>query len=150
MGMLDILNQYAGEPKAQSDTPAHFDQVTSVASPGMLGGGIASMFRSSSTPPFGSSVASLFEQSNATQRAGVLNEIARSLGPSALTAGAECSVGCWAVPRIRRPVRRRQLHPTRHRSCRPRKFPCSQVMPSSRIHRSWTLSARSTPTIRHW
>ena len=34
MGMLDILNQYAGEPKAQSDTPAHFDEVASVASPG--------------------------------------------------------------------------------------------------------------------
>ena len=87
MGMLDILNQYAGEPKAQSDTPAHFDEVASVASPGTLGGGIASMFRSTSTPPFGASVASLFGQSNATQRAGVLNEIARSLGPSALTAG---------------------------------------------------------------
>ena len=87
MGILDILYEYAGEPQAQADTPAHFDEVASLASHDMLGSGIASMFRSSFTPPFGSSVGSLFGQSNATQRAGVVNEIVRSLGPSALTAG---------------------------------------------------------------
>ena len=87
MGILDILNQYTNAPQAQADTADHFDQVAGTASAESLGAGIASMFRSSSTPPFGQTVGSLFDQSNPAQRAGVLNHIIPSLGPSALTAG---------------------------------------------------------------
>lgn len=87
MSILDILNKYGGEPQAQPDTSAHFDEVARASSPETLGNGIAAMFRSSATPPFGNSVGSLFSQSDPAQRAGVLNQIMRSLGPSALTAG---------------------------------------------------------------
>jgi hypothetical protein len=87
MGLIDILKQYAGTPQAQSDTPAHFDEVARSAPPESLGTAISSMFRSNSTPPFGQIVGTLFNQSNPEQRAGVLNQIIQSMGPAALGAG---------------------------------------------------------------
>ncbi len=87
MSLIDILKQYTGAPQAQSDTPAHFDEVARSAPPDSLGTAISSMFRSSSTPPFGQLVGTLFNQSNPEQRAGVLNQIIQSLGPAASAAG---------------------------------------------------------------
>jgi hypothetical protein len=83
MSFMDILNKYAGVPQPQADTPAHFDEVAQSAPAPSLGGAIASMFRSDSTPPFGQSVGTLFNQSNPQQRAGLLNQIIQSLGPAA-------------------------------------------------------------------
>ena len=87
MAFLDILNRYAGAPQPQPDTPAHFEEAASNVSHETLGSALASMFRSSSTPDFGSTVGNLFSQSNPQQRAGLLNQLAQSLGPAALGAG---------------------------------------------------------------
>jgi len=87
MGIPDIVNKYASAPQPGTDTASHFDQVAAASAKEDLGAGLASMFRSASTAPFGQSVGSLFDQSNPTQRAGVLNQIVQSLGPSALSAG---------------------------------------------------------------
>jgi len=87
MSLIDILKQYAGAPQAQSDTPAHFDEVARSVPAESLGTAITSMFRSKSTPPFGQIIGTLFNQSTPEQRAGVLNQIIQSLGPAAAGAG---------------------------------------------------------------
>lgn len=89
MGLLDILKQYA-EPGTQpsGDVFNHFDSVTQQATPKQLGGGIAAALRSDATPAFGQTIGSLFGQSNPDQKAGLLNEILQTLGPTAAaTAG---------------------------------------------------------------
>ena len=89
MGLLDILKQYSNPGAAPtSDVFGHFDTVAQQANPQDLGKGIAAAMRSNATPSFGETVGSLFGQSNATQKAGALNEILQSLGPAGLaTAG---------------------------------------------------------------
>jgi len=88
MGLLDILKQYA-EPGAQpsGDVFGHFDSVAQQATPKQLGGGIAAALRSDATPEFGQALGNLFGQSTPDQKAGLLNEIMRTLGPAAATAG---------------------------------------------------------------
>jgi len=86
MGFMDILKQYAGGPaeNAAASAPAHFDQVARTAPPAVVGSGLAEAFRAEETPPFGEMVAHLFDNSNPQQRAGLLNELIRSLGPGIL------------------------------------------------------------------
>lgn len=86
MGLLDILNQYAGAAHAQADTPAHFDEVARQTSTGDLGSAISAMFRSDATPAFGQTIGDLFNRSNPQQQAGLLNQILQSIGPGALGA----------------------------------------------------------------
>jgi hypothetical protein len=87
MQLSDIVNRYATSPQPQAETPAHFDEAARASSTESMGGALTSMFRSNSTPPFGEMVGSLFGQSSAEQRAGVLNHLVQSLGPAATTAG---------------------------------------------------------------
>ncbi len=86
MGFMDILTQYAGSgPVAGSPAATqHFDEVAGTAPSGVVGHGIAEAFRAEQTPPFGNMVAQLFGNSNPQQRAGLLNELLGSLGPSVL------------------------------------------------------------------
>ena len=86
MGLLDILNQYAGSARPQTDTNTHFDEAARQTSPGDLGSAISAMFRSDATPAFGQMVGGLFDRSNPQQQAGMLNQILQSLGPGALGA----------------------------------------------------------------
>jgi hypothetical protein len=86
MQLSDIVNRYATSSQPQAETPAHFDEATRATSAESLGGALSSMFRSSSTPPFGEMVGKLFGESSPEQRAGVLNHLAQSLGPAATTA----------------------------------------------------------------
>lgn len=86
MGLIDILNQYAGAAQAQADTPAHFDEVARQTSPSDLGSAISTMFRSDATPAFGQTIGDLFNRSNPQQQAGLLNQILQSIGPGALGA----------------------------------------------------------------
>lgn len=87
MGLLDILQQYAGGAAAgpQGNVNDHFDEVARQVPQQDLGGGLAAAFRSDATPPFGQMVGSLFGQSNPQQQAGVLGQLVQSLGPGALT-----------------------------------------------------------------
>ena len=66
----------------------HFDTVAEHAAPQDLGKGIAAALRSDATPSFGQTVSNLFGQSNPNQKAGLINELIRVLGPTAAaTAG---------------------------------------------------------------
>jgi hypothetical protein len=59
----------------QGEVANHFNQVAQSAPPNDLAGGIASMFRSNQTPPFGQLVSQLFGNSNPNQRANLLNTL---------------------------------------------------------------------------
>ncbi len=85
MGLLDILQQYAGGGAPPSGAVNdHFDEVARQVPQQDLGNGVAAAFRSDATPPFGQMVGSLFGQSNGQQQAGVLNQLIQSIGPGAL------------------------------------------------------------------
>jgi hypothetical protein len=83
MSLLDILKQYS-QPNAQptGDVFGHFDRVAQQATPTQLGSGIAAALRSDATPAFGQTIGNLFGQSSPDQKAGLLNEIVQTLGPS--------------------------------------------------------------------
>jgi hypothetical protein len=85
MGLLDILKQYADPNSVQPDrVGGHFDEVAQQSNPNDLGDGVAAAFRSDATPPFGQMVGDLFGRSDPQQRAGILNQILQSAGPSVL------------------------------------------------------------------
>ena len=90
MGLLDILQQYAGNATAAANGNVHdhFDQVAPQVPQQDLGSGIAAAFRSDATPPFGQMVGNLFDRSNPQQQAGVLNQLVQSLGAGGLSAVA--------------------------------------------------------------
>lgn len=81
MALIDILNSFTGDGSAEE----HFDRVAEQASTGELGSGLADVMRSDQTSPFGSMVGQLFGQSNASQQAGLLNQIVSTLGPTLMS-----------------------------------------------------------------
>ncbi|MDQ6685477.1 MAG: hypothetical protein M3Z16_10135 [Pseudomonadota bacterium] len=86
MGLLDILQQYAGNsPAPNAQATQHFDEVAREVPHQDLGQGLAAAFRSDSTPPFGQMVGNLFGNSNGQQQAGLLNQLIQSIGPGALS-----------------------------------------------------------------
>ena len=86
MNLTDILRQYAGgAPVASPDAHEHFDEVARAAPPEVLGQGVADAFRADSTPPFGEMVGQMFRNSEPQQRAGLLNQLLRSMGPAVLS-----------------------------------------------------------------
>jgi hypothetical protein len=90
MGLLDqvadLLKAYAGgSTQVPSNVNDHFDQVAELAPPTSVAEGIATAFHSNQTPAFGQMLGRLFSQSNGEQKAGILNQLAGSLGPSALS-----------------------------------------------------------------
>jgi len=110
MGLSDILQQYlapSGTAQPQA-TDAHFDEVARAAPPAVVGQGVADAFRADSTPPFGEMVAQLFGQSDPQQKAGVLNQLLRSVGPGVLSALGggilgrlgDAQAGASAVPQV--------------------------------------------------
>src|SRR5215211_2768898 len=58
------------------------DQFTQLAPQSALAGGFAEAFRSDQTPPFGQMLGQLFGQSGGYQRAGILNTLISTLGPT--------------------------------------------------------------------
>ena len=117
MGLLDILQQYAGNAMAAppADTDTHFDEVSRQVPHQDLGNGIAAAFRSDATPPFGQMVGQLFDRSNPQQQAGVLNQLVQSLGPAAAAAlgGGALGrlLGTGATPATITPEQASQLSP---------------------------------------
>ncbi len=152
MGLLDILKQYADPNSVQSDrVGGHFDEVAQQSNPNDLGNGVAAAFRSDATPPFGQMVGDLFGRSDPQQRAGILNQILQSVGPSVLAGlgggvlgrvlgggaaparrGADDHAGAGVADLARRCRRDRGR------------------TPSSTTARSSTRRASSTPSIRRW
>lgn len=102
MSILDILAQ-ALATKAPDQ---HFDQVVAHAPANELGKGVAEAFRSDQTPDMGQMVGQLFGNSNASQQAGMLNQIIASMGPAAFAAiaGGVLSRMTQAAPSAAAPV----------------------------------------------
>ncbi|MGZ5187746.1 MAG: hypothetical protein ACXWCU_07495 [Caldimonas sp.] len=119
MGLLDILQQYAGNALAPAgNVESHFDEVAAQVPQRDLGNGIAAAFRSDATPEFGQMIGDLFNQSNPQQQAGLLNQLVQALGPGALSSVAGGALGrilggagTGAVPATITPEQASQLSP---------------------------------------
>lgn len=99
MSVIDILNQYRNGTNVNADgAPDHFDAVVREAPRDAVGQGVADAFRAESTPPFSEMVSRMFGQSNPDQRAGVLNQLLRSLGPGVLSALGGGILGRMSTP----------------------------------------------------
>jgi hypothetical protein len=70
-----------------------FSQVAANAGQGGLAGALCHAFQSDQTPPFGQMVGSLFGNSNPDQKAGLLNQLAQSVGPQLMASGALGNLG---------------------------------------------------------
>jgi hypothetical protein len=77
-----LLKQYTGQNANTVDAETHFDQVSHSVPSSALGGAVADMFRSTSTPPFAQLAAQMFGNANGAQRASVLNELFSAAGPA--------------------------------------------------------------------
>ncbi len=83
----NLLNQYLGGGAAGGNLNQandDFDRVAQNAPPDVLARGVSGALRSDQTPPFPQMVSQMFGQSNPTQRAGMLNQILATLGPTVL------------------------------------------------------------------
>ncbi|HEY9283342.1 MAG TPA: hypothetical protein VIP46_07805 [Pyrinomonadaceae bacterium] len=80
----NMLQQYAGAnaQAAPDNVQDDFDQLARNAPPSAVADGLAAAFRSEETPPFPSMVSQLFDRSDGQQRAGILNTLIRTLGPT--------------------------------------------------------------------
>ena len=84
--MKGVLNQYSnGLPQNAANATEHFDQVSQAAPRNLIAEGLAAVFHSDQTPSFGNMVGNLFNHSSGEQKAGLLNQLLASAGPSALT-----------------------------------------------------------------
>jgi hypothetical protein len=95
-----ILGQYSDSSAQAAQPPQQveqdFDQVAQQADPETLEHGINQAFRSDQTPPFGNMLGQLFGQADPNQRAGMLNQLLGTLGPSvigSLLAGGRGNAG---------------------------------------------------------
>lgn len=84
-----VLKQYSSGGTGTAAAPAldvnaHFDQVAQAAPSSTVAEGLAAAFRSDQTPPFGHLVGKLFANSNADQKAGMLNRLTSFVGPGKL------------------------------------------------------------------
>ena len=86
----DILQRYSGQGSGTAAAPDNphqdFQEVTQAAPQNVVASGISQAFRSNQTPPFPEMLATLFSQSNPDQRAGMLNQLLKSVGPGTLAA----------------------------------------------------------------
>jgi hypothetical protein len=75
--IADVLQNYsqAGVSTPPADVDTHFNQVAQAAPKADLANGLAAMFRSNQTAPFGQMVGQLFGNSNGNQRANLLNTL---------------------------------------------------------------------------
>lgn len=78
--IANVLQNYSQDNQAApgGEVESHFNQVAQAAPPSDLAGGLAAMFHSDRTPPFGQMIGQLFSNSNGTQRANLLNTLLSS------------------------------------------------------------------------
>ena len=104
MSALDILKSYLDRQTAStSDAPAaqeqsanpdrDFSEVAKQVPSETVGSGIAAAFRSDKTPDFADMAAGLFGGSNPQQRAGLVGQLLRSVGPGLLATVAGGAFG---------------------------------------------------------
>jgi hypothetical protein len=91
----NLLQQYlGGAPNANAGRAYDdFDQVAQNAPRAAMAQGVTEALRSDQTPPFAQMVSQLFDKSDATQRAGMLNQLLRGVGPGLLASVAGGALG---------------------------------------------------------
>lgn len=91
----NILQQYLGGAHTANAGRAYddFDQVAQNAPRSAMAQGVTEALRSEQTPPFPQMVSQLFDKSDATQRAGMLNQLLRGVGPGILSSVAGGALG---------------------------------------------------------
>jgi hypothetical protein len=91
----NLLQQYLGGGANANTAQASddFDRVAQSAPRETLAHGVTQALRSDQTPPFPQMVSQMFGQSNPNQRAGMLNQILASVGPSVLSSMAGGALG---------------------------------------------------------
>jgi len=89
----NILQQYLGGTANAGRALEDFDQVAQNAPRSSMAQGVTEALRSDQTPPFPQMVSQLFDKSDATQRAGMLNQMLRGLAPSVLSTIAGGALG---------------------------------------------------------
>jgi hypothetical protein len=84
----NLLTQYLGGAAGgginQNQAQDDFDRVAQNAPRDVLANGVTGALRSDQTPPFAQMVSQMFGQSNPNQRAGMLNQLLTTLGPTVL------------------------------------------------------------------
>jgi hypothetical protein len=91
----NLLQQYlGGTPHTNAGRALDdFDQVAQNAPRASVAQGVTEALRSDQTPPFPQMVSQLFGQSDPTQRAGMLNQLLRGVGPSLVAALGSGALG---------------------------------------------------------
>ena len=91
----NLLNQYLGGAANVDANRAYqdFDQVAENAPRTNMAQGVTEALRSDQTPPFPQMVSSLFDHSDPNQRAGMLNQLLRGIGPGVLSSIAGGALG---------------------------------------------------------
>ena len=82
-GLGQVLQNVLGGKASDADVHSAFDKVASAAPHEELAQGLSHVFNSDQTPPFEQMVGGLFGKSSPDQKAGMLNQMISSLGPSA-------------------------------------------------------------------
>ncbi|MGH8854173.1 MAG: hypothetical protein ACREWI_07825 [Telluria sp.] len=82
----NLLTQYLGGAAGANQQQAEddFDRVAKSAPRDALARGVTDALRSDQTPPFPQMVSQMFGQSDSNQRAGMLNQLLATLGPTVL------------------------------------------------------------------
>lgn len=83
----NILQQYLGGAQNVNAGRAidDFDQVAQNAPRAAMAQGVTDVLRSHETPPFPQMVGQMFDKSDATERAGMLNQLLGGMGPGVLS-----------------------------------------------------------------
>jgi hypothetical protein len=89
MGLADelgqVLQNVLGGKASAADIHSAYDQVAGAVPHGELADSLSHVFNSDQTPPFEQMLGGLFGESSPDQKAGLLNQVLSSLGPSAGT-----------------------------------------------------------------
>jgi hypothetical protein len=91
----NLLQQYlGGAPNANAGRALEdFDEIAQNAPRSEMAQGVSEALRSDQTPPFPHMVSQLFDRSDATQRAGMLNQLLSGIGPGVLSSLAGGALG---------------------------------------------------------
>jgi len=87
--LMSLLDRYRGTTPSNPPESVNedFQQVAQHANSSHLANGLAEAFRSDQTPPFANMISNLFGASNGDQKAGILTQLLRSVGPAAGASG---------------------------------------------------------------
>ena len=93
MGLGNLMGALESMAGGSGNVEQAFSQVAANAGQGGLAAALSHAFQSDQTPPFGQMVGSLFGNSNPDQKAGLLNQLAQSVGPQLLGSGTMGNLG---------------------------------------------------------